>query len=150
MQACMARGADVQPPPAEPGSETCCFLSHDCGKQYCVCVAFMRWCSNTKSVSQFVSHTCHYSGTYLVHTSMYLYVPLYLSCTGMYRYVRVCTGMYRYIPNTLFLYLWSRFQMMASAEPSWHKHDTQATFKQLETVTVLAPPCGTSLSLRVL
>jgi hypothetical protein len=46
---------------------------------------------------------------------MYFYVPLHLSCTGMYQYVLVCTSMYRYIPNTLFLYLWSRFQMLVYA-----------------------------------
>ncbi len=50
----------------------------------------------------------------MVHTNTDLYVLLYFVCTSTYRYIPVCTGIYRYKLNTLFLYNWSRFQMVSS------------------------------------
>ena len=85
-------------------------MSYACGKQYCMCMACMLWCSNTKSVPLKVSNI---DDTILVRTQ---YVPV---CTGLYYYtfsVQVRTQYvlrtYRYILNTLFLYHGSRFQMV--------------------------------------
>ncbi len=61
-----------------------------------------------------VQHTWLWYGTYR-------YRPVctfYFVCIITYRYVLVCTGINWYILNTLFLYLWSRFQMWLLHEPA--------------------------------
>jgi hypothetical protein len=64
-----------------------------------VCVTCMRWCSNTKSVPQFVSNIpviIQVHSRYIpVCTSMYHYTFHVLACTGMYQYVPVRTGTYQ-------------------------------------------------------
>jgi hypothetical protein len=76
----------------------CCFLLHDCGKQYCMCWTCMRWCSNTKSVPWFVSNIpviiqVHTRYIQVCTTSMYHYTFHVLVCTSMYLpvYVQVHT-----------------------------------------------------------
>ncbi len=82
-------------------------MSHACGKQYCVCMACMQWCSNIKSVPILVSNI-HDIIQLHTRTGMYLSVLWYHSCTGMHQ---VRTGTYLYLLKTLFIYVRSQFQM---------------------------------------
>ncbi len=74
------------------------FVTYDCRTRYSVCVPCILWCYNTESVPLYVSSIHDFV---MVHTGTAWHVLLYL----------VCTSTYRYILNTLFLYIWSRFQM---------------------------------------
>ena len=89
----------------------CCFMLNASGKRYCVCVACMLWCSNTKSVPLMVSN---------IHDIILVRTQYVQVCTGLYYFtfpVQVRTWYvlrtYRYVLNTLFLYHGSRFQMSA-------------------------------------
>ena len=87
-----------------------CFMWYACEKRYCVCMACMLWCSNTKSVPLRVSN---------IHDTILVRTKYVLVCTGLYYHtfsVPVCIWYvlrtYRYVLNTLFLYDGSGFQMM--------------------------------------
>jgi hypothetical protein len=69
----------------------CCFMSYDSGKQYCVRVTCMLWCSYAKSVPLLVS----------------TYMPSFWYLLGMYWYILVCAiihFLFQYIQVSTFMY----------------------------------------------